>query len=51
MTPEEWLAEAIRTGLITPATSTEKGPPPNLPIAPLEEILAELDRDREDRFN
>ena len=31
------------------ATSTDTGPPPNLPIAPLEEILAELDRDREDR--
>lgn len=49
MIADAFLAEAVRQGIITPAVSQDRTPPPNLPIAPLEEILRELDRDREDR--
>ena len=42
------LAEAVRKGWIVPPTAVE-GPPPRLPVAPLDELLAELDGDREDR--
>lgn len=43
------LADAVRKGWITPAVHRTGRPPPRAPVAPLEEILAELDRDREDR--
>lgn len=42
------LAEAVRKGWIVPPTIGE-GPPPRLPVAPLDELLAELATDREDR--
>jgi antitoxin (DNA-binding transcriptional repressor) of toxin-antitoxin stability system len=43
------LADAVREGLVTPA-SLPPGPPPEVgPVAPLEEILKELAADREDR--
>jgi antitoxin (DNA-binding transcriptional repressor) of toxin-antitoxin stability system len=42
------LAEAVRKGWIVPPASSD-GPPPRLPVAPLDELLAELDADREDR--
>lgn len=41
------LAELVRSGLLTPPTLVGAGPPPRHPVAPTEEILAELDRDRE----
>ena len=44
-----FLAEAVRNGVITPPTMPDIGPPPNLPVAPLDEILKQLDRDREER--
>ena len=34
---------------ITPATIVGQGPPPRVPLAPLAEILRELDEDRADR--
>lgn len=43
------LAEAVRQGWITPPRAPGKGPPPRLPVAPTEELLRELDEDREDR--
>lgn len=43
------LAEAMRRGWITAPTLVAEGPPPRLPVARLAELLAELDRDREDR--
>jgi antitoxin (DNA-binding transcriptional repressor) of toxin-antitoxin stability system len=43
------LAEAVRKGWLAPALLAGDGPPPRLPVAPLAEILAELDRDRSDR--
>jgi prevent-host-death family protein len=43
------LAEAVRQGWITPPTMRTKEPPPSLPVAPLEDLLRELDESREDR--
>lgn len=43
------LAEAVRKGLVTPATITDRSPPPRRPVAPLKDILDELADDREDR--
>lgn len=43
------LAEAVRRGWITPGVGA-LGPPPRGPaVAPLQVLLAELDRDRDDR--
>lgn len=43
------LADAVRRGLVTPA-SLPPGPPPASPgVAPLAELLAELAADRADR--
>jgi antitoxin (DNA-binding transcriptional repressor) of toxin-antitoxin stability system len=41
------LAEAARKGWLTPRFHA--GKPPRKPVAPLAEILAELDEDRSDR--
>jgi hypothetical protein len=43
------LAEAVRIGWITPAEIVSDDPPPRLPVAPLGELLKELDEDRADR--
>jgi antitoxin (DNA-binding transcriptional repressor) of toxin-antitoxin stability system len=43
------LAEAVRIGWITPAEIVSGEPPPRLPVAPLRELLQELDEDRADR--
>ncbi len=43
------IAELIRRGIVRPARRRFTGPPPRKPVAPTETILAELDRDREDR--
>jgi len=43
------LADAVRNGWLTPASRTISGLEPRRPVAPLEQILAELDRDRADR--
>jgi antitoxin (DNA-binding transcriptional repressor) of toxin-antitoxin stability system len=44
------LAEAVRQGLITPAALPPGEPPPAPPdVMSLEQLLAELDRSREDR--
>ena len=43
------LADATREGLVMPP-SLPPGPPPEVdPVAPLEEILQELEADRDDR--
>jgi prevent-host-death family protein len=46
------LARGIREGWITPATDHSGLPPPRKPIKgyTLEQLLADLDRDREDRW-
>lgn len=41
-------ADAVREGLIQPAESTT-GVPPRVPVVPLDDLLRDLKRDREDR--
>ena len=43
------LGEARRKGWIGPAPQPAAGPPPRRPVAPLSEILEELDAERRDR--
>ncbi len=44
------LAEAIRSGELVPLTLTGPGPPPKpAPVAGLDEVLTELDKNRCDR--
>jgi antitoxin (DNA-binding transcriptional repressor) of toxin-antitoxin stability system len=45
----ELIAKGAREGWLTPARVVDRTPPPRRPIMPLNEVLAELDRDREDR--
>jgi antitoxin (DNA-binding transcriptional repressor) of toxin-antitoxin stability system len=41
------LATAVREGSLTPPLSPRAGVPPSQPVAPLAELLRELERDRE----
>ena len=44
------LADAVRSGVLTPPALAGSGPPPvPPPVAPLEEVLGELDVNRRDR--
>ena len=43
------LADMVRRGELTLPTVTGVGPPPRIPVASMEEILAELDESRADR--
>ncbi len=43
------LADAVREGLITPAVFPPGDPPPRKPLVPFDELMEELQRDREDR--
>ena len=43
------LAEAVRSGLVTPPIAVAATPPASKPIAPLEEILGGLEADRAER--
>jgi len=43
------LADAVRSGWISAPVTAPGGVPPRLPVAPLAQILSELDRDRSDR--
>jgi antitoxin (DNA-binding transcriptional repressor) of toxin-antitoxin stability system len=47
--PDALLADAVRRGLVTPAPLPRGAPPEVQGVAPLDEILGELDRDRADR--
>jgi antitoxin (DNA-binding transcriptional repressor) of toxin-antitoxin stability system len=49
LSEEEFLAKGVREGWITPPTNPSKEPPPRKPMVPFDELMAELDRDREDR--
>jgi antitoxin (DNA-binding transcriptional repressor) of toxin-antitoxin stability system len=43
------LAQAVRSGWLRPPLLPARGEPPRLPVAPLAELLVELERDRGDR--
>jgi len=43
------LAEAVRTGWLTPAAAPRAELPPRAPVAPLDAILRELEEDRGSR--
>lgn len=47
--PDALLADAVRTGIVTPAPLPPGAPPEPPGVAPLGKILDELDRDRADR--
>ncbi|MGH2749487.1 MAG: type II toxin-antitoxin system Phd/YefM family antitoxin [Actinomycetota bacterium] len=47
--PDAALADAVRKGVLTPSILPPGAPPTTTPVAPLEEILAELADDRADR--
>jgi len=47
---DAFLAEAVRSGVLTPPTLSGSGPPPKPPpVARLDDILADLDEIRQDR--
>jgi antitoxin (DNA-binding transcriptional repressor) of toxin-antitoxin stability system len=43
------LAQLVREGLATPARIPPGNPPPRKPVMPFDELMRDLDRDREDR--
>ena len=43
------LAGMVNDGVLTLPTVVREGPPPRLPVAPLQDILADLDDSRRDR--
>ena len=43
------LAGMVNDGVLTLPTMVREGPPPRVPVAPLQEILADLDESRRDR--
>jgi antitoxin (DNA-binding transcriptional repressor) of toxin-antitoxin stability system len=45
---DAFLAEAVRRGWLTPPIAGPSEPPQRKPIAKLQELLHELDRDRDD---
>ncbi len=45
-TAEAKVGELVRQGLMTPASRVLRGPPPRMPLAPLDELLKELEADR-----
>ncbi len=47
--PSGLLRDVAADGLVTPATIGPGDPPPRKPVAPLAELLCELDESREDR--
>ncbi len=47
---DAFLADAVRSGVLTPPTLAASGPPPRpSPVAPFDEVMAELDENRRDR--
>jgi antitoxin (DNA-binding transcriptional repressor) of toxin-antitoxin stability system len=44
-----FIAEGVREGWLTPAKVHSADPPPRKPVAPFEELMDDLRRDREDR--
>ena len=49
MLADAWVAAMVREGAMTLPTIVGQGPPPRLPVANADEILASLDDSRADR--
>jgi len=49
VTAEARWAELIRQGIVTPAKNPRAGPPPRHPVMSFKEMMADLDKAREDR--
>jgi len=49
LSDDEFRAKAIREGWMKPATNHTGKPPPRLAVASFEEIMREIEQDREDR--
>jgi antitoxin (DNA-binding transcriptional repressor) of toxin-antitoxin stability system len=47
--PDALLAEGLRQGWISAPLLVTEEPPPRIPVAPLEEVLQDLEQDRSDR--
>jgi antitoxin (DNA-binding transcriptional repressor) of toxin-antitoxin stability system len=47
---DSFLTRGIREGWITPAKNPRSGPPPRKPVMTFDELMEELDKDREDRI-
>jgi len=47
---ESVIERGIREGWITPAKNPRSGPPRGKPVMTFEQLMEELDRDREDRI-
>ncbi len=46
---DAFLEDLIQSGVLTPATLTNEAPPGPKPVASLDEVLDELNEDRQDR--
>jgi antitoxin (DNA-binding transcriptional repressor) of toxin-antitoxin stability system len=46
---DAFLAQGVREGWLTPAKVRSAKPPPRKPAVPFDELMDELQRDREDR--
>ena len=49
LSDDDLIAEGVREGWLTPATIAPGAPPPRRPIMSFEELMADLQRDRDDR--
>jgi antitoxin (DNA-binding transcriptional repressor) of toxin-antitoxin stability system len=45
----KFFERGVREGWLTPPTDTATEPPPRHPMVPFDELMQELERDREDR--
>ncbi len=43
---DAYLAQAVRDGWLSPPLVVREHPPPRLPVAPIAQVLGELDQDR-----
>jgi antitoxin (DNA-binding transcriptional repressor) of toxin-antitoxin stability system len=49
LSDDELIALGAREGWLTPARNPSREPPPRKPVMPFDELMRDLDRDREDR--
>jgi antitoxin (DNA-binding transcriptional repressor) of toxin-antitoxin stability system len=49
LSEEEFIAKGTREGWLRPAINRSSEPPPRKPMVPLDELMRDLERSREDR--